>query len=188
MKKRYFVYLAFVVLLALSISPLAFAGEASRDFVVDLQPLNGSGVSGMAHLTLDGDQLIVTIQAPGLEAGELHPQHIHGFEAKADSNGFANPKDSTCPTLTADADGDGLVSVGEGLPNYGPVLLPLLPFSTTPEGSLDFAATYTLPAELEPANTLQNRSIVIHGLSVAGGYVPSLPVACGQIRPEPKGP
>ncbi|MGH8215758.1 MAG: hypothetical protein ACREPZ_08700, partial [Rhodanobacteraceae bacterium] len=40
--------------------------------------LNGSGVTGTAALTLDGDTLTVHIMASGLQPGESHAQHIHG--------------------------------------------------------------------------------------------------------------
>jgi hypothetical protein len=173
-----------LVVLALSLSLLtavAAAHEGTRHFVAQLDALNNSGVSGVAHLTLDGDTLTVTVMATGLEADKLHPQHIHGF---------ANPSNSTCPTIAADANGDGLVSVGEGAPNYGPVLRALTPFTTAPGGTIVYEATFS-GAELDglqPLPTLQNRAIVIHGLSVAGAYDASLPVACGQIAPAPNGP
>ncbi|UCF19644.1 MAG: hypothetical protein JSU87_17295 [Gemmatimonadota bacterium] len=158
---------------------------APRPFIVDLQPLNGSGVSGTAHLLLDGGTLTVTIDATGLEADRTHAQHIHG---NPPARGV--PSNSTCPPPSADTDGDGLVSVGEGFPYYGPVLRGLTPFTTAPGGVIDFEATYT-GAELDnldPADALQNRTIVLHGKTVDGNYIGSLPVACGQIRPEPRGP
>jgi hypothetical protein len=185
MKKQYIISIMFVaiVLLGLSMASETSAQRKVRPFVVDLQPLNNSGVSGTAHLELDREQgqLTVVIEATGLEADRTHAQHIHGFSGD-------EPENSTCPTLAADADGDGLVSVGEGLPNYGPVLLALQPFTTAPGGVIDFMATYSDLSNLDPVNALQNRSIVIHGLSVDGNYIGSLPVACGQIRPEPRGP
>lgn len=185
MKKPYIISIMFVatVLFGLSMASITMAQSGVRTFVVDLQPLNNSGVSGTARLELDRDQhqLTVVIEATGLEADKTHAQHIHGFSGE-------EPENSTCPTLAADTDGDGLVSVGEGLPNYGPVLLPLQPFTTAPGGVIDFMATYTDLSNLEPVNALQNRSIVIHGLTVGGQYIGSMPVACGQIRPEPRGP
>lgn len=174
-----------LVILALSLTLLTTvvsAHEGARHFTADLVALNGSGVSGTAHLTLEGDELTVAIHATGLEPNPLHPQHIHGFE---------NPSNSTCPTTAADADGDGLVQVGEGVPFYGPVLRALTPFNTVSAGgTLDYGQTFS-GADLDglrPLNTLQNRAIVLHGLTVDGAYVASLPVACGQIRPAPNGP
>jgi hypothetical protein len=187
MKTRYVVSMIFVVLVAFSIVGATSAHEGVRHFVVDLESLNDSGVSGMAELTLDGDELTVKIEATGLEMNRPHPQHIHGLPVE-EGKGFANPRNSTCPTAAADADGDGVVSVGEGLSNYGPVRLALTPFSTTPDGTLDFEVTYPVPDALQPINTLQNRVIVLHGLTIDGAYVPSTPIACGQIRPAPNRP
>ena len=143
----------------------------AKTYTVDIAPLNGSGVSGTAELTLMGDQLTVRVYATGLEPDMLHPQHIHGFTE--------NNRNSTCPPASADMNGDGLVDLGEGLPFYGPVLLPLTPFPTAPDGTIDFEMTYTVDSSITP---LQNRVIVLHGMTVEGEYVATLPVACGQIK------
>ena len=180
--KRVMVLFVLVAGLALNLATgaLAHTGKDARHFQVDLAPLNDSGVSGQAEIKVDGDMLTVKIQATGLEPGQVHPQHIHGFD---------NPNNSTCPGPERDVNGDGLVDVGEGLPDYGPVILSLLPFDQVDgDGSLDFEVTYPIPAGLEPINTLQNRAIVLHGLTVGATYVPSLPVACGQIERSPAGP
>jgi hypothetical protein len=79
--------------------------------------------------------------------------------------------------------------LGEGLPFYGPVLRALTPFTTAPGGVIDFTATYSgLELDnLAPLAALQNRTIVLHGLTIGGVYVGSTPVACGQIAPAPRG-
>ncbi len=147
----------------------------AKMYTVDFSELNGSGVTGMAELTLIGDQLTVKIEATGLEPDMLHPQHIHGFKE--------NNRNSTCPPASADDDGDGLVELGEGLPFYGPVLLPLTPFPTAPDGIIEFEMTYTVDSSVTP---LQNRAIVLHGMTVTiddvETYIATLPVACGQIK------
>ncbi|WP_296622194.1 hypothetical protein, partial [Marivirga sp.] len=132
-----------------------------------------SGVMGTAELWLDGDQLTVTIQASGLEPDMLHPQHIHGFTA--------NNANATCPPMSADSDGDGLIELGEGLPFYGPVLLPLMPFPMAENGTIDYTETFTVEGDVLP---IQNNSIVLHGMTVDGLYVATLPVACGAIMPK----
>ena len=161
----------------------------AKMYTVDFGALNNSGVSGSAELTLIGDQLTVKVNAMGLEPNMVHPQHIHGF---ADNKG-----NSTCPTPAADTNGDGLVDLVEGLPSYGGVLLELyVPIDEFPvadaNGVLTYERTFTLgetefeeegelisQSDLSP---LQNRTIVLHGMTVNGEYIATLPVACGQIK------
>lgn len=175
-RKRTVLFLLLATVLML-FTAVASAHEGARHFIANLAELNGSGATGTAHITLSDDQLTVRIEAWGLAAGQTHAQHIHGF---------AEPSNRTCPPPGADADGDGLVSVGEGVPFYGGVLRPLTPF---PTAAADETVTYEMTFSgsdldaLRPLNTLQNRAIVLHGMNVDGTYVPSLPVACGQIWP-----
>jgi hypothetical protein len=183
-------------------------------YTSDLSPLNGSGVNGQANLTLEDNLLTVHIQAEGLVADQIHPQHIHG---RFDDSG--NPRDSVSPTPEADTDGDGFVEVPEGAVAYGPILLPLTSppggalenFPTAEDGTLDFTQVYDLnnssifnadftAADLFP---LDLREIVLHGMIVPdgagegtqfevngeGGYNPLVPIASGVISevqvPEP---
>ncbi len=93
---------------------------------------------------------------------------------------------STCPPASADTDGDGIVTIPEGAPFYGGVLLSLENFPTADaNGNLTYTKTFMLgegdvltPAEL---GTLENRAIVLHGLNNDGEYVATIPVACGKI-------
>lgn len=148
--------------------------KPERDYVAPLFPLNDSGVEGTAELELEGDQLRVKIEAAGLEASKIHPQHIHGHEHK----------NASCPPDNADTNGDGVIDIGEGLPYYGPVIVPLTPFPTADaEGRISFDEVFTVdPGALGP---LQKRAVVLHGMTVNGEYVASLPVACGEIRVKP---
>lgn len=150
--------------------------DNKKEFTVELDPLNNSGVSGHATLRLEGNHLTVKIYAEGLEANASHPQHIHGLE---------NNENATCPTLSADENGNGLIEIGEGLPFYGPVLLPLEPFSNAADGTIDYEHTFILgegeTISYRDLKSLQNRVIVLHGMTVNGEYMASLPVACGQI-------
>lgn len=163
----------------------------AKMYTVNFGELNGSGVSGTAELTLIGDQLTVKVNAMGLEPNMVHPQHIHGF---ADNKG-----NSTCPSPQADTNGDGLIDLVEGLPAYGGVLLELyVPIDEFPvadeNGVLTYERTFTLgETEFEEEgelisqfdlSPLQNRTIVLHGMTVDGEYIATLPVACGQIQPS----
>lgn len=142
-----------------------------KEYRVSLAALNHSGVHGTATLALEGNQLTVTVNAMGLEAGKPHPQHIHGF--------MDNSRNSTCPTMAADTNGDGVVDLAEGLPSYGPVLLELGPMPMADaEGRIMYTHTFEITKDLLP---LQNRAIVLHGLTVNGEYIATLPVACGQV-------
>jgi hypothetical protein len=145
----------------------------SREYRATLNSLNNSGVMGMAKLTLKGNMLTVKIDATGLEALKSHLQHIHGFTD--------NKKNSNCPTMAADTNGDGIVDLVEGLPSYGPVLLSLDPTPVADaNGEVHYMQTFTISPSLLP---LQNRAIVLHGLTVNGVYMPTVPVACGQVQP-----
>ncbi|QYA25571.1 superoxide dismutase family protein [Gramella sp. MT6] len=143
-------------------------GAKAKMYTVNFGELNSSGVAGTAELTLDGVNLTVKISASGLEPG-AHAQHIHGFTA--------NEGNAKCPPASADVDGDGLITVGEGAPFYGGILLTLQPFPEADEdGNLEFEMTYeNVTKDITP---LQNKAIVLHGMD----GMPSLPVACGQIK------
>jgi len=143
------------------------------EYEVNLAPLNGSGVYGKVKLKVKGNTLKVKIKASGLEPGLPHPQHIHGFP-DASIN-------SSCPPLSADTNGNGLIEVGEGGPFYGPVILPFVPFNMVDaSGNLKYKASFPITAA--EAMALTNRAVILHGMTVDSQYIPSLPVACGEIE------
>jgi hypothetical protein len=165
--------------------------DAEAFYKADLQPLNGSGVSGEALLAFDEDtgRLTVVVSADGLEANQIHIQHIHGF---ADDGDPSTPRqDALIPDRSDDADGDGYIELLEGVPDYGPILLnaalnhadgtggdnghshdgPLSGFPTAPGGTIRFAETYQLPTAqgLEPDTDFDLYHFVIHGMSTPAG-------------------
>ena len=186
------------LLAALFAASAPSAARAGQVYVANLQPLNDSGVSGTARLTLNDDgTLTVDVNATNLEAGQVHPQHIHGF---------LNGQDSVTPPRSSGGDAASengtLISVAEGAPFYGPILLPLEP---TPSGAtVNFSATFddaqarqlsATAAEMLPGlateisglsdlTPLDLREIVLHGMTVDGQYVATLPVASGTITAE----
>lgn len=171
---------ALVGVVAMSTVAIADSGERGksvRQYTAALAPIaDNPAAQGTATLSLKGNRLTVAIDATGLEPGQVHPQHIHGF-----GKGTGKKVNSTCPTAADDANDDGVVDLGEGLSDYGPVMLPFTPFPTADEdGEIHFRETYKIKrGQLGP---LTNRAIVLHGAFVDGDYVATLPVACGQIE------
>ncbi|TVZ26182.1 hypothetical protein JM83_1135 [Gillisia sp. Hel_I_86] len=140
--------------------------------------LNNSAVSGTATISIEDNKMTVEINASGLVADQAHPQHIHGKDA--------NNEDATCPPASADTDGDGIITIPEGAPFYGGVLLPLDEFPTADAtGNINYTKTFTLGEgdmpTLEALLPLENRAIVLHGLMQDDTYVATIPVACAQI-------
>ncbi|GAB3536727.1 hypothetical protein GCM10027443_27800 [Pontibacter brevis] len=92
----------------------------TKMYKVQLNPLNNSGVTGTATVMMkaNGEFEVIT-DVTGLAPNMVHPQHIHGFvmEDMAD-------QDAVCPPPSA-AGADGLLTLEDGLPFYGPVLIPL---------------------------------------------------------------
>ena len=80
-----------------------------------LIPLNNSGVTGDAHVVVDGRRLAVDLDARHLLKGMPHAEHIH-FGAQARQE---------CPTVRDDDNADHRLSTAEGQPAYGPVKVSL---------------------------------------------------------------
>jgi hypothetical protein len=136
--------------------------NGAQHFTTTLTGLNGSGVSGSGTLLVtDGNQLKVNLSLAGLEPGQPHDVAISGL-----SSGNA-----TCPTSSADADHDGVVSLSEAQPSVGNVLAT---FSTSQQAGEQL----TMSSSWLP---LPSRTIVVLGETVNGIYDASVPVACGQI-------
>lgn len=145
---------------ALGVSMLAvpaFAAHEGTSYDANLSALNDSGASGTGSIQVsdDGESMTVQIDASGLaelndgEGGQLgHAMHIHGIfegdslDAEPDSL-FAS---SSCPDMSMDENGDGVLSVAEGAPAYGGVQV-----SLTTEG--DTSADSALAVERFPVGT-----------------------------------
>lgn len=190
--------------------------EEGALYVADLHPLNPGlqntldpnrhtplGVAeGKAYFRVVNGMLTAVVDMAGTEPAAdpfpegIHPQHIHAADR--------------CPTAAADANGDGIVDVIEGLPYYGPILVPLdgdisngtseipsFPFGAGPRGTYHYEAS-TLLATLESALgeplDLPARHVVVHGIDLSTPLPPTvqslpglpaqvtLPIACGEIR------
>lgn len=185
-------------LLLSSAAPAAPKKIAAQTHEAILMPLNDSGVTGTATFQLRGERyLVVTINATGLEAGQVHPGHIHGLS----SGGSAI--DSTCPTIAQDDDGDGFVELLEGAETYGPVILNFGNVDPDGDGTVNLQRTFDLDRtnaivgdfDKDDLRPLEFRHVVLHGMTLAegegsnggeadgtAGYKTFLPVACGEIR------
>lgn len=170
--------------------------NAGRHLIGD-RVLDLPSAGGNATITLKGDVVTVHIEATGVTAADIHPQHIH-----------AGPR---CPDASADVNGDSFVDVLEGLPDYGPILVNLdSDLSSNAAGmfpiaggsGVNNASSYTYSAvgsrthiqdEIQTALKLGTRHVVIHGIDLSSalpdsvatiGTLPNeltLPVACGEL-------
>lgn len=147
-----------------------------------LTELNDSNAVAFAYMSLEGNTLETHVYQFNVEANMLHPQHIHGL---ADSSANA-----TCPPESA-AGADGWLSLEDGLPFYGPVQISLTneagEFPTADsEGMIEYHRTFTLGAEgtisKDALGPLENRAVVIHGMTVEGDYIATLPIGCAEIE------
>lgn len=162
---------------------------------------SGSNVTGDVRLSRVAGRLTVDVKAKGLTPALPHAMHIHG-ELKARNECPAADADiNSKVTSTAPGTPDGLISLGEGGPAYGPVkvsfttsgdtsaasALDLERFATADSaGKLSYHRTFEIPKKI--AAKLGKLHVVIHGedLDDDGEYSDlmeaSLPVSCGQIN------
>src|SRR5690606_38937645 len=98
---------------------------------------------------------------------------------------------AVCPTLAADTSEDGFVSLEEGLPFYGPPVVPLFVDADAEayptagdDGTYSFEQTFTVDPDVDLTSTV----LVIHGMNVDEEYDASMPVACGQVFPADEVP
>src|SRR5688500_7103039 len=204
------------VLIAAPIAVLVPAGAAAAvsagHFEADLLPVphrqvadGGSTVRGEASMRLTGRTLDIRLSASGLTPNEPHAMHIHGVvQAKnecPDISADVNTGDPIDPGSFTAGRPDGLISLGEGAPDYGPILVSLTTRGDTSadsgltlerfmtadaKGRLRYHRTITIPREV--AKDLSNLHIVLHGAdlpkdanssSLSSLFEATLPVACG---------
>lgn len=186
----------------------AATADSGTSYQTTLDPLNGSGGSGMATVTVNGDTANIHVSWSGLAStfgGNPYPhvQHIH-----IGGRG-------TCPTMSTDKNHDGVISTTEGGPAYGAIGTTLSVNGDTspnagtnikiaPSGSsTDYHRRIRLSSDT--LGSLQNGTgvIVVHGLDPStlskraqkekSELVPSLPLAatspalCGALTAMPVG-
>lgn len=186
------------VALGLLVPGAAFAGHGGTTYFANLSELNGSGATGAVTLELNDDasQATVQVNVVGFEDDLPHAQHIHGELTSANQ----------CPTPDADANGDGVVDVAEGLPSYGGIQVSLTTSGDTsadsglavdrfPTGNATYTRTFDISEDV--SDSLADLHIVIHGVDENGNgeydgdarsslddSLPreaTLPAACGQL-------
>lgn len=189
--------------------------DGGETYVAQLSELNNSGASGNAEVTLNGDQLTVSVSASGLLADQPHAQHIHYPE---EEEGAASIE-GTCPTNAEDTDDDGILTTTEGAPAYGMIVASLTTegdaspdsalaverYPTAPGGEESYERTFTVPEGFDAAEDLGESVIVVHGIDVndngeydmdgagASDLNPDLPAEatnpalCGALSPSADG-
>lgn len=174
-------------LFALAAPSAATTDAPSETFTATLSPLNDSGVSGTADLAYAHGRLWVRLDVSGVEAGKMHMQHIHGLAGNVDSTCPTADSADQIPGVPAEApDPDQVIDISEGLDEYGPVLRPFTPYPMPETTTYTYTATFKGAElkDLQPlSQTLDHRAVVVHGMTLGGTYVGSLPVACGTIEP-----
>lgn len=132
-----------------------------------LEERNGSGVTGTATFTMEGDELQVTIAATGLDPNTRVPQHIHTNASCDDAGGILLNLDSDLSAAgEAEPRGDAYPEVDD-------------------EGRLTYEASRSVEdlrtamgdqaAAGEDALDLTNRVVNIHGEDMQ-------PISCGEIE------
>ncbi|MHA7171741.1 hypothetical protein [Arthrobacter monumenti] len=210
MKKKVFLLAPAVALglTAMAGAP-AMADHASGSYSTTFQDINETGAAGSAWVNVEGSTATVNIEASGLaemfgKGPFPHVQHIH-IAAQG-----------VCPTMEADANGDGIIDTVEGQPSYGEIgtTLSLGDADKSPAAATDISVapsggsfTYSETFELNDAtqDSLADGTgvIVIHGIDPAGlseeaanapsNLVPELPLAatapalCGALEMMPAG-
>ncbi|HVZ05669.1 hypothetical protein [Hyphomicrobium sp.] len=169
-----------MICLSMAAAGTALGGNTSATgYVAHLGPLNskvtGSDASGEATFSIKGDELTIAIDAKGLPPGIMHLQHFHGFK---------NNRAATCPTATADANGDGIIDLIETEPMSGTTMVPFhddpasmqIVRDTYPKASADGSYHYEKTVSLsalkaaftktfkDPELDLDKRVVYIHGI------------------------
>lgn len=176
------VAMALVVLAA----PIASAGhddnpsQQIRTYTYELNQVgNNTDASGWTRLTaLPNGKIQVKVYVEGLAPSVPHAQHLHGV---MDDTGFVP---GACPTIAADADGNGLVDTLEGVPAYGFVRASLTTTGDTSpssalavdrfpvadeNGVLEYSRTFTTdPAIWAGLGALE---VVVHGVDLNGNGI-----------------
>lgn len=155
------------------------ATSGAVTYVADLQPMNtsttGMQTSGQARLVINGDSLTITTDVKGVAPSMMHLQHFHGF---------ADNRNSICPTAAADTNHDGVIDIHETEPDVGVTMVPFtsdpvsmqIVTNTYPTADANGAFHYTKTVSLSALDSafkktfndtdldIANRVVMIHGV------------------------
>ncbi len=140
---------------------------------VQAESVPNSQATGTTRVkALPNGKVQVKVKASGLAPNLPHAMHLHGVPGEA--------QDLGCPGPAADTDGNGFVTIIEGLPFYGGILASLTTSGdTTPgsalaldrfpvadeNGNLSYSRTFRSAAAFANAGTVQ---VVVHGIDFNG--------------------
>jgi hypothetical protein len=206
----------FAVVPVVAVLMPAVASAASGGlFAADLKPIphqasadGGSNVTGHAAMRLNGRMLTVDLTASGLTPNEPHAMHIHGLLDRVNecppASADVNTGDPIDPATVVEGTPDGLLSLDEGAPFYGPIDVSFTTSGDTSAGSglslermpiadangrVAYHRTIEVPKGV--AKNLTRLHIVLHGAdlpadddasSLSSLFEATLPVACGTIK------
>lgn len=148
----------------------AQGSELTRRFGAKLEPVNDSRARGQTRLSLRGRRLTASVRASGLTAGQPHILRIY----RPEDGGRA-----TCPSVSADRDGNEVVNVREARDSLGVNALALKPFPVADSaGRVEYSRTRSI----KDPQLLEGAALVLHGLRPVDKFRPDLPVACAELR------
>lgn len=158
----------------------AAANAQTGTFSADLTDNNDSGGTATATIDLDGTTANITVEGQGFFDGFPHAIHIHGEPGGDNVCPPANPGDDGFAEASSQSleDGTPILSVADGAPFYGGVMVSLTTEGdTSPDsglavdrfptsGTLDYSRTIELPQEI--ADDLSSLHVVVHGTDLNG--------------------
>lgn len=187
-----------LVAIALAVTSAGAAGRhaaARAVYIAHLAPMNVAAVRGKttgdARFEIRGDELTIDIKVRGAPPDITHWQHFHGFK-----DGSA----ASCPTASADKNGDGIVDLIETGPASGTTMVPFddapakmdVAHGVYPRASADGSYSYHEVVSLKALRTsfakafgtrridLDKRVVYIHGIP-ADAKLPSTVASLGPI-------
>lgn len=113
----------------------------------------GRDVSGNVVLEVQGDELMITVEASGLEPNMQHLQHLHGMK---------DGTETTCPDTAADTNDDGVVDITEAVETAG---VTMIPFHADPVNMK--IKTHSYPKTDAAGNLTYSKTVNIDSLRTA---------------------